>query len=52
MALFWSVMFMVSWALIGVFSFLAGKTGRRRYLVIAVLSVVLMYISITLLGRY
>lgn len=52
MAAFWSVMWIVSWVLIAVFAFLAGKSGKRIYLVFSILSVVLMYVSITLLGRY
>lgn len=52
MALFWSLMFMLSWVLIGIFAFLAGKTDKKRYLIIAVLCVLFMYYSIASLGRY
>lgn len=45
-----SVVWLISWLLMGTFAFLAGKTGKRKYLVFAVLSVMLMYASVTFLG--
>lgn len=50
MGVFLSVLWMVSWIGIGTFAFLAGKTGKRKYLAIAFGFLALMYVSAATLG--